>query len=34
MRNYLVEFIWIYLVATLLGGAVAALVYRFVNQDR
>ena len=26
--------LWIYLVATLLGGAVAALIYRFVNQDR
>ena len=26
--------IWIYLVATLLGGAAAALVYKVVNQDR
>jgi aquaporin Z len=26
--------LWIYLVATLLGGAAAALVYRFVNEDR
>ncbi len=26
--------LWIYLVATLLGGAAAALIYRFVNQDR